>query len=372
MTEALQILRRSALEDSDCLFRFNEVHQKGVDDSSDFALRGQAFAHIQHLYVLSLVAAHTPQDLDLAMRAFVQGIAEHQTPQRLIPELRELWVRYAEYFALDLDRYVTSEERQVGDGLSFTPDLVYAHPGELEIVDQKTYWVTLTEAEVKDTYQARFYGWQAMKRWPNFPSYRITFVFVRFNKATSVQYTVAELEQMELEVQADVARIRHAQETQSYPAVVGPACRYCELKCPIADRQMVMPVRFTPEAAQQVGTMLVPAEKTLKAIKKAFKAHCVANGPIKVGRDTVWGNWPVEERKYPLDQVLKVLAARNIMGAFEEEGHTVSHSALAKLFKQFPALFDDLKEYCQQKTTYRFGLKKVDPNEKPFSDGGDE
>jgi hypothetical protein len=368
----LQVFRRSALEDADCLYRFNEVHQKGVDDSSDYALRGQAFAHIKHLYILALVAAGTPQDQDLAMRAFVQGIAEHQTPQRLIPELRELWVRHAEFFALDLERYVTSEERQVGDGVSFAPDLVYAHPGELEIKDDKTYWVVLTEAEIKDTYQARFYGWQAMKRWPNFPSYRITFVFVRFNKATSVKFTVAELEQMEIEVQADVARIRYAQETNTYPAHVGPACRYCELKCPLADREMVLPVRFDTATALQVGTLLVPAEKKMKAIKKAFKQHCVANGPVKVGKDTVWGNWPVTERKYPLDVVLRVLGQRNIMGAFEKEGLTVSHSALAKLFKQFPALVDDLAEVLQEKTTYRFGLKKIDPNEKPFGDGDGE
>lgn len=369
----LQVFRRSALEDADCLYRFNEVHQKGVDDSSDFALRGQAFAHIKHLYILALVAAGTPQDQDLSQRAFVQGIAEHQTPQRLLPELNELWTRHAEAFALDLERYVTSEERQVGEGVSFTPDLVYAHPGELEVKDDKTYWVTLTEDEVRSTYQARFYGWQAMKRWPNFPKYRITFVFVRFNRATSVVFTTAELEQMELEVQADVARIKHAQATNSYPAIVGPACRYCELKCPMADREMVLPVRFTPEVAAQVGAMMVPAEKRLKAIKKAFKAHCVANGPVKVGRDVVWGNWPVTERKYPIDQVLKVLAARNIMGAFEQEGHTLSQSALGKLFKRFPQLADDLKEFVQEKTTYRFGLKKVDPDAKPYDgEGGDE
>jgi hypothetical protein len=369
----LQVFRRSALEDSDCLYRFNEVHQKGVDDSSDYALRGQAFAHIKHLYILALVAGKTPQDQDLAQRAFVQGIAEHQTPQRLIPELNELWTRHSEAFALDLERYVTSEERQVGEAVSFTPDLVYAHPTELEVVDDKTYWVTLTEADVKETYQARFYGWQAMQRWPNFPSYRITFYFVRFNRTTSVVFTKAEIEQMEIEVQADIARVKHAQTTNSYPAVVGPACRYCELKCPMADREMVLPVRFTAEQATQIGQLLVPAEKKMKAVKKAFKQHCVANGPVQVGRDTIWGNWPVTERKYPLDVVLRTLAQRNIMGAFEKEGLTVSHSALSKLFKQFPALSDDLREFCQEKTTYRFSLKKVDPNEKPFGDGeGDE
>ena len=371
MTQALTIYRRSALEDSACLHRFNEVHRKGVDDSSDYAIRGQAFAHIKHLYILALLNAGTPQDFDLAQQAFVQGIAEHQTPNRLIPELRELWIRHAEKFALDLDRYLTSEERQVGDEVSFTPDLVYAHPTEIEIKDDKTYWVVLSEDEVKATYQARFYVWQAMQRWPNFASYRITFEFVRFNKATSVTFTKGEIDQMELEVKADMARIRHAEATGSWPAAVGPACRYCELRCPIADQEQVMPVRVTPPAAKLLATWLIPADKKFKALKKTLKAWCVANGPLEVEGGMVWGNWPYTERKYPLATVLEILKARNILGVFEgTDGATLSHSALKKLFAQFPALLDELKPYAQEKTKYRFAAKH--PSDIEDGDGEDE
>ena len=44
MTEALTVYRRSELEGADCLHRYRKVWIEGVDDNSDYAMRGQAFA----------------------------------------------------------------------------------------------------------------------------------------------------------------------------------------------------------------------------------------------------------------------------------------------------------------------------------------
>ena len=365
-TQALTVYRQSALADSDCLFRFNEIHRKGVDDSGDYALRGQAFAHWKHLYILRLVEKGLPADAEEAMAAFVEAIATHQTPQRLIPELRELCFRHAEVFTLDLEHYVTSEERTEGDGVTWAADLIYARPAGLEIVDDKSYWVCLTEEEVRQTYQARFYAWRAMRKYPNFPEYRVTFVFVRFNRVASVVFTPAEIDAMELEVRADIARIREAERINQWPAVVGPSCRFCELKCPVADRQMMMPVRLNAEQAQGAGEWLIPAEKAIKSIKKALKAYVAANGPIDVN-GVEWANRPVLERKYPIQDLMAILQKRNLMGAFDapdvKGSMTISHSALAKLFRQFPMLLDDLAGCVQEKTSYRFSAKKPGADE---------
>jgi hypothetical protein len=371
MTSALTVYRQSILKEADCLFRVRAVWKDGAEDSSDFALVGQAFHYIKYLYVTKLTEQKTPQDENLARLAFAEGIAGHQTPMRLIPELREMWGRHVEVFALDLDRVVAAEHRIVLGQLSGTLDLLYAHPGELEIIDDKTFWRTLTETEARASFQARLYTWLARHHFPGFQTYRFTFSFVRFNKTTSVVFTQADLDQVELEAQAAVARIEYAESTGQWPAQVGPTCEYCSLRCPVADQEATLPIRLAHADAQKAAVWLIPIEKKIKAIRKAFKGYCVTNGPVSVGKDTVWGNWPVTERKYPLDLVLKVLAQRNIMGAFENEGLTVSHSALAKLMKQFPALVEDLKEFVQEKTTYRFGLKKVEDVEaRPFD--GDE
>jgi len=357
MTQALTVYRRSQIEDSDCLHRWNQIWNVGVDDSSDYSLRGQAFAKIKHVYIERLLAIRAPQDEEEARQAFVEGIALHQTPQRLIPELRELWLRHAEWFALDLDRFLTAEERQEGDGLSFSPDLVYAHPEELEVVDDKTFWVCLTEVEAQASFQARFYIREAMKRWPHFPSYRFTFSFVRFHKTVSVTFKPSELEALDLEVGTTIARLRHAAETNQWPAVAGPSCRFCELRCPIADEPMRLPVRLSSPQAPQVAAWILTADKMVKGMKKALKAYCAANGPVLVG-DVEFNNRPVTSRQYPVGKLLEVLAARNLMGAFESEGLTISASALSKLFKQFPKLEEDLAPYVKAKDSYRFGAKR--------------
>ncbi len=365
MTTALTVYRQSALKDSDCLYRVKAVWKDGVEDSSDFALIGQAFHLIKHLYVSRLIQKKTPQDLDEALAAFVEGIAQHQTPNRLIPELREMWVRHTEVFALDVDRIAALEYQIVLGRLSGTLDLVYAHPTELEVVDDKTFWTMLTDDEVKNSFQARVYTLLARAHFPGFHTYRFTFAFVRFNKVSSVVFTQADLDQVELEANAAIARIEEAERTGSWPANVGPSCRYCQLKCPIADQEQMLPVRFLPAQAQQVAAWLIPAEKKMSALKKALKQYCVANGPVVVN-GLEWANRPVQERKYPLGVVLEILKARNILGVFEStDGATISYSALSKLFRQFPALEIELQAYVQSKVSYRFSAKK------PGDDGED-
>ena len=363
MSAPLTVYRRSQLEDTDCLFRWNAVYNHGVDDSSDYSLRGQAFAAIKHSYIQRLVEKGLPADSEEALAAFVEGIAEHQTPAHLIPELRELWMRHAEVFALDLDRYLAAEERNISDGISWAPDLVYAHPTELEVVDDKTYYIQWTEAEIRASFQARIYMRAAMQRWPGFRSYRFTMNFVRFNKVASVVFSPSELDVVDPEAEASRARLEHAKATNSWPAVAGPSCRYCELQCPLVQMPERMPIRLTSlEEASKVAALVLVADKAVKSLKKTLKAYCAANGPVPVG-DVVFDNRPVESASYPIADVLKVLNSVGAMGAFEQEGLTLSRSALSKLFRQFPDLVDMLEPYKKGKTTFRFGGQRPGEDE---------
>jgi hypothetical protein len=65
-----------------------------------------------------------------------------------------------------------------------------------------------------------------------------------------------------------------------------------------------------------------------------------------------------------------------VMGAFEDAAArelTISHSALAKLFKAYPGLEDDLKGVVQSKTTFRFSAKQpVNPDAPQIGDGDEE
>jgi hypothetical protein len=362
----LRVYRRSELEavkpaiDADgCLFRFKKIWMEGYDDSSDVALIGQAFAKIKHIYIERLLALKVGQDAEEAQAAFQEGIVAEQTPSRLIPDVRSVWMFHAEKFELRVERFLAAEERGEDGGVGWAPDLVYAHAetNSVEIIDDKSGWKPpMTEAELKGLFQARVYSRYGQIRWPGFAKYIFTIHAVRFNKSVSVEFTADELDAVEEEVQAAIATIQAAEQKDYWPAVAGPSCHFCTLQCPIADQQVTLPKRLDVQQYHALGGWLLVAEKQLRAAKKLMKNACGVFGAATVN-GMVWDNRPSTSVAYPLDAVMEVLKARGGMGAFEDPSLTISKSALAKLFKQFPQLETDLKPFAQEKTSYRFGAK---------------
>lgn len=379
MTEqAITLYRRSELQavDEGCLHRYHEIWVKGTDDMSDIALVGITCHAIKFRYIQKLVELQIEADSELAQAAFFEGIAFAQAPPHLIPEIREIWERHAEVFELDLKHFITAEEKQTTEGgVTFTPDRVEANTriNELEIHDDKWGWAPpLSDEEVKSLFQARVYSLMARERWPGFSSYRFIIHAIRFNRSSTATYTAAELDQIEREVRAHIGTIERAKETGHWPAVAGPACRFCALACPLMDQTpAVMPKRLL-EASQAVslGSWVLAAEQMLKAAKKALKGYASAHGPISV-QGIVYDNRPSQERKYRIDAVLEALRLNNIAGAFEDpkqEGLTISHSALKKLFKIYPQVERDLELQVIEKVKYRFSAKQPKSGDEPFGD----
>lgn len=376
MTETtLTLYRRSELEEVNhgCLHRVNMVWNLGVPDESDIARLGIAFHRVNHAYIQKLVEWDVEADSELAQRAFTEGVALAQTPTWLLPELREVWERHAERFELNTKTFVAAEERETSGQRVFTPDLVTAEPriNELEIHDFKSGWQPpLSEDEVRGLYQARAYTLFAKDRWPGFSSYRFTIHAVRFNVGTSVQFSDAELDQIEREVKADIATIEHAKLTNHWPAVAGPSCRFCTLACPLMDETpALMPKRLLePAQAQKLAGWVLAADGMVKQAKSALKAYVSAHGAVGAN-GVMFDNRPYEERKYAIDVVLEVLRLNNISGVFEDpkqQDLTISHSALKKIFKLYPSVEQDLSTRVQTKTKYRFSAKQ------PGVDEGDE
>lgn len=345
---------------SSCLYRYNKIWLENAPDQSDYALRGIGFHACAHRYILRLVDAQLPSDAEEAKAAFVEGIAAALTPGHLVPEVRAIFTRWAENFQLDLGAFVAAEEHQIGKNQhTFTPDLVYAQPTGLTILDFKTYWAQLTEAQIRNDFQARWYVFNAMRIWPNFPTYTFVHSYVRFGTQVAVTFSRDEFATFAEEVEAMAAAIQEAEARNEWPATAGPECSFCELRCPLMEHPAVVPKRFAlPQQAETIAGWVLAAEQHVKIAKKALKAYCAAHGPIDV-HGVEFANRPVQQRTYPIGDVLAILKARNVMGAFDgEQGLTISHSALTKLFKQFPQLEEDLLPYQQAKTTYRFSARK--------------
>ena len=368
MTQALTvlpILRRSAMQTAEsCLYRYKKIWVDAVPDQSDLALKGIGFHSCAHRYIERLVAEQLQADEEEAKAAFVEGIAAALTPAHLVPEVRAIFMPWAEHFGMDLPWFLAAEEHQIGKtDQTFTPDLVYGRPTGLEIVDFKTFWHPLTDVQIRGDFQARWYMFNAMRIWPNFPKYTFTHSYVRFGKQISVDFTQADFETFSHEVEAVAATIAEAQARNDWPATAGKECAFCELRCPLADNPAIVPKRFTlPQQAITVASWILAAETQLKTAKKALKAYCAANGAVDV-QGIEFDNRPVMQRTYPIEDVIRILQARSIFGAFDKDnpaagGLTISHSALAKLIKAFPQLETDLLPFQQTKETYRFSAKK--------------
>lgn len=366
MSETLRVYRRSELQTvrEGCMYRYHEIWRNGVDDTSDLALVGIGFHKIKHRYLLRLMEHQIPSDHEEAVDAFEEGIVAARTPSRLIPGLRDVWDFHAKNFLLPVDRFVAAEERQDSGEVTWAPDLVLANPSnnELDIHDDKSGWAPPpTEDELRDLFQARVYSYYAMQRWPNFASYRFTLNAVRWNKTTSVVFTLEDLDNVERELRAHIRSVEAADRTNIWPAVPGPSCRFCALVCPL-DAPTLIPKRIlTPEQRQILGGYVIAQESQIRGIKKILKADVAVNGPLNIN-GVVWANRPVVERKYPVADVMAALRSLKLEQQAEaliKQGAdlTLSYSSLKKLFKLYPELEKSLSTVEQTKERYRFTAK---------------
>jgi hypothetical protein len=362
-------LRRSAVEAAgQCLFRYNKLYNEGVPEQNDPALRGIAFHACAHRYILRLVDKRLVNDAEEAREAFAEGIAAiADFPARLVVEVRTLFDRWAEKFDLDVDAYLTSEEHAERSEQTFTPDLVYLRPTGLQIVDFKTYWVGLTEAQARADWQTRWYIRNAMIEWPNCGSYTFTYSFVRLNSSLSVTFQPHELDDLQREIEAVQGRILESHRTGMWAATPGPACSYCNLKCPAVDNLPIVPKRLDGPLALQVAEKLLAAEQLIKLAKKALKGYCAENGPVTVN-GIEWANRPTVSRSIPVDAILdafkKLKIDRQAAEVLAAGGDlTISASALGKIQRLYPELENLLAPHVREKTGYRFSARKPGDDE---------
>lgn len=381
----LPIMSRSALEIADCDFRLLSLYHpdpaKRVVDDNDYSRRGTAYHAIKKHYIRLLHEAETPMDHDLSRRAFQLGIAEAGTIPRLIPEVRELWAIASQNFALSLDAYHSTEERIVRPEAPvpyiLEPDLVYAWSSrnELEVQDDKTYYVAFTDEKARLMMQTRYYIWAAMQEWPGFGVYRFTYNFVRLNQVATVTFTPDDFDILNEEIQAaESARLTRFSDYAKGikpKAVAGDVCGFCSLNCPLYHDKSANTglVRVSTHSEFQTwGQVLITHDKRKKALRDALKRYVTVNGPTQVG-----GEWfsfrPRVARSYDAATVLDRCRDKGIQPLFD-----VTSSGLKALFKLFPAMRDDLAAIVKEKTSAVFGHKseKSDMTTPPDAEPDDE
>jgi len=300
--------RRSALEAFDgCPYKYDQVYNRGVEDKGDESQRGLAIHEVIFQYIRLLAAAKLTADADVAAQAFQIGIALAQMPVHLLSEVTKIWGRFREWFQLDLDAYLSAEDLMETDRFTWIPDLVYVRPQGVEIIDWKSYFKGLTQAQARKEFQLKFYLLMAVDVWPNFPSYTFTFNFVRLGYQVSVTMTAEEIEAFRPEVEAILLTLEEAERTNNYPAIPGSHCTLCRLACPLVDTPAKLPIRFTEaEQAKTAAGEILVLEQRLKTLKKALGGWVNQEGPLVVNgqlfnyRETI-------SRTYPATTVLNLV-----------------------------------------------------------------
>ena len=357
----VRVYRRSALEAISCPKRFYEIYERTdpIEDSSDEALRGQGFHEAAKKYIQRLASLKLTTDAEELQLALREAITELRIPAHLVKEVEALAERWALTFELDLDSYLLSEETQILDdyGLQWTPDLVYVKGDELHQIDWKTHWAGLSDAQVKDQFQAQVYVWQAAQKWPGFESYRFTFTYPRLGYSATAVWSRAEVDELEIIVLSRIDIIDACRKAGEWKANPGSMCLYCRLDCPVKDHGSldVSRVKNAAEASAIAGELMV-FDKAAQARKNALKAWCDERGPV-VCNEVEWGYSDSDVTTFPADGVLRVLSSHGIAGM----DFTVTKTALRTYLssKKYSRVGSDLREIAVKKHRSVFGSRIV-------------
>lgn len=369
MTMAAPFYRnRSALEAFSCPFRWKRKYLDHVPDDSFPALRGRTFHAAKKFYIQALVAHGCSDDLDLATAALEAGILEELAPADVIAEVTEIWTPHVEHFQLDIDHLLLVEERpQDPDGYDFRPDYVLAFGSTLEVHDDKTYYATLSPAQARAELQPKFYLARARRIWPGFDTYRFVFHFVRFGQAVDVEFTRAELDDVDTQLLQLEAAIAEAIRRDAFPTRRGVWCTLCHLECPDVPDVRVAPVRANSRAdAERILGELAILDQAYSDRREALQAFATFYGPVHLeGLEARVDTKP--ETRFPATGVIDTLRRQEI----DPIDLTLSRSALRRYLEtqRYRHVRQELEALGRASTSPTFRIRKAAAAETPAAAG---
>lgn len=359
------VWRRSALEAARCLYRYHHVYNLGVDESSDPNRRGRAFHAAAEAYIKKLIALKVTADIDLAREAFTDALEAELLPSHLIGETEQLFFRWAESFELDLDAVLVVDDRieteLEGELFTWAPDLVYARDGGIDIWDWKTHFAAHTESQARFDFQAVWYLLMARIQWPGFRRYRFFFRYTRIGltvPADGVELLDEDEAAAERRILGAVAVVQEARRRDEWPAMAGPHCQFCRLKCPIAEQSGTMPLRVDGEAdLEALANEWIAIGRRFDQIGALLKNYVSVDGPFQA-LGMRFDMKPIEKATYPVDEVLAVLDHHGV--EFPPDAH-FSRKGLGDLVKEkkYPAVARDLLSCRKTRTDFRFEARKA-------------
>lgn len=356
-----EAFRRSALEAATCLYRYNQIYNLGVEDSSDVSLRGVLFHAAAELYVKMLTAARVESDYGIAVEAFQTAAERCAAPARVVFEAERVFFWFVERFELKWEHVLHVEQTLItvrhGRRFTWKPDLVYVNERGIVFYDWKTHFTAWTVEQARREFQSRFYLLMALEHFPGHPRYEICFLFVRANILIRVVFTLEEFTEIERQVDAALGAIAEADRAGVYPATGGPHCQYCRLECPINGRGGLLPTRVDDRAQfDALASEYLALKQRQAQTRKLLKQFVMVEGPQAVN-GMQWGHTAHTRERYPVDVVQDVAAREGV----SVQGLTIAGGQIRYLLdeRRRPTLARELKRHAITETSYRFGATKT-------------
>ena len=268
------------------------LSEQVTDFSTHAQGRGTAFHLFAKRVVETCLTEDSPSfDVELSKTLMREAIVDsgEVVPAEEYETLMALAWRFAAERSWDLATIVDLEEQYEAQvaGLIITgrPDLIRIEDDVAKIRDYKTAWAVPPEADIKSSFQGRWYALIVFKAYPQVDRVEVEFDHVRWGEdPVTAVYERRELADLEGFVATVLERIKLARERDEWKATPGSQCTICPAAhlCPIPKAERDEGSIESPEAAQAVAEWLVATEALTGKVKGALKAWINENEPIVV------------------------------------------------------------------------------------------
>lgn len=276
--------------------------------------KGRIAHDVISAYCAHLVTANVeadPNAIDqIARDVYFAATGElHGLGMEAWPEILDLARHFAEQWTMPLATLLSQEEiwlvKAFGTHyLWVIADLVEAEGDTAIIRDFKTDWHLRSDAEVEEDEQLPIYAWGVWKQWHHFRRFRCCLHFLRHGKERWVEFTPADMVEVDKALRAEIERIEAIRASAKFPAAPGRTCRYCPFteQCPAITKTPELLRITTPAEAETVAGALTAIDHRRGLLRDALHEWTSVNGSVTVG-GVEWGHLLSESVTIPPDLI---------------------------------------------------------------------
>jgi len=225
-----------------------------------------------------------PSDLGYLRNLFTVNAVNCPDSMRTDFEQFRMWIDSSPALQMTYrDRIFFEHVIKYGELCHCTVDRMKIHPDYISIGDYKTNRRPYIQAEIDNSFQAKFYATMAwINNQGSCSEVEFTFYWLRFNSSSKVTFPWGELEQFKEEViDPTLLRINEADRTCAYPKQTGSHCALCHAANQCLYGGYVLPDAIHELSDSDLAEYWIHSKAHGKAATAELKTRVEKNGPIE-------------------------------------------------------------------------------------------